>query len=431
MFKSSAVAKFDPLLFTDGIPLVTKSDLIAECIAPFLDWHTLVQCSLVSRHFNEACNKRIWRKPEFHEGYLHDSLYLFNRFIDLLPRLRPETRALIAQLDLSDIEETLYDNVRPHFFEYIVRYVSNLQILKLRRTSFFSVKSLGPLLRQHWSLPYLCVLDLSFCDHVTDDLLVALAPAMPRLEYLRLDSLGSSAGGERGLAAFADHAQLVSFSIRNNATITDGALMAVAKFGKLNVKEIDITGCHNVTNAGLQTVARYNINLQFLSLADTQCSSETACAFLTGRSARYLRHLDIGFCRNVDRDATRIARCFKQGPTELKRLAISMTVAQAIIHELDGQASPAPVEYLVIHHIPEGTHLRFLTLIATVFPSLKHLTLTRDYYEYDFISFGSRDAAEDSVTEDTLKKFNLQQNKIVVTMANMRDTIDGLTIHFW
>ncbi|KAI8147940.1 hypothetical protein BJV82DRAFT_507134, partial [Fennellomyces sp. T-0311] len=265
------IKRFDPLIFTDGAPLPTKTTEALNkafgSIVEHLHGATLAQCALVSRHFNNVCNKRMWRAPSFRDGYLYGALHLFNRFIDLLPHVRPQVGQLVTQLNLSEIEESLYENVRPHFFEYLIRYTPNLQILNLSKTSFFSTSSLSNIPRN--ALPHLRALDLSFCDHISDELLVALAPALPRLQYLRLDSLGTGAGGgERGLAAFADVCdELSSVSVRYNSTITDGSLTALAKFGKIRVKEVDLTGCDNVNDIGMAAMARFNINIQYLSLA--------------------------------------------------------------------------------------------------------------------------------------------------------------------
>ncbi|KAI9482529.1 hypothetical protein BDB00DRAFT_775404, partial [Zychaea mexicana] len=280
------VQKFDPLIFTDGVALdhTLQQERTTEklnkafepCIVQHLDSKTLAQCALVSRHFNTVCNKRLWRVPTFHDGYLYSSLHLFNRFIDLLPHVRPiEVGQLVTHLNLSELEESLYENVRPYFFDYLIRYTPNLQILNMSKTNFFSVSSLSYSKNNSketawWCLPHLRALDLSFCDYISDDLLVALAPALPKLQHLRLDSLGTGAGvgGERGLAAFADHCdELASVSVRYNETINDGSLMALAKFGKIRVKEVDLTGCAYVTDTGLASMARFNINMQYLSLA--------------------------------------------------------------------------------------------------------------------------------------------------------------------
>lgn len=430
-----AVQKFDPILF---MPTSHGVNEAIGYIIPHLDTGSLAQCARVSRHFNRESNKAIWRAPNFQDGYLYNPLRLLNRFIDLLPELRPETQALVTTLDLSHIEESLYENVRPHFFDALTRYTPNLQVLKMVKTSFLTVSSV----RGTGRLPHLRALDLSYCEHVSDDLLVELAPRVPRLAYLRLDSLGSDAGGERGLAAFADHCDdLTSVSIRYNDTITNGALTALAKFGKIHVKEVDLTGCAYVTPVGLAAMARFNINLQYLSLAKTACDANHAIAFLTGRSARYLRHLDLGFCASLDNPAAadRIANVLwneaDHPAPSLECLAISMPVAEAM---LGRGPCPCPITLLVVHGLRQNTPMQLLTALLASFPSARHIAFTRDEPEDDEympMSFYS-DVPDPStsrryINQDTVKQFNLCQSNVLVTLTNDREKIDGLTMHHW
>ncbi|CDS05007.1 hypothetical protein LRAMOSA07537 [Lichtheimia ramosa] len=429
---SPAIQRFDPLLFMPDSHGVNEA--IGHVI-PHLDTGSLAQCAKVNRHFNRECNKAIWRAPSFQDGYLYNPLRLLNRFIDLLPVLRPETQALVTVLDLSHIEESLYESVRPHFFDALTRYTPNLQVLKMVKTSFLTLSSV----RGTGRLEYLRALDLSYCEHISDDLLVELAPRVPRLAYLRLDSLGSDAGGERGLAAFADHCDsLESVSIRYNDTITNGALTALAKFGKIHVKEVDLTGCAYVTPIGLAAMARFNINLQYLSLAKTACDVNHAIAFLTGRSARYLRHLDLGFCASLDDPmaADRIASVLwneaERPAPSLECLAISLSVAKAM---LGRGPCPCPILFLVVHGLHQDTPMQLLTALLASFPSARQIAFTRDEPEDEYMSFYS-DVPDPStsrhyINQDTIKQFNLCQNNVLVTLTNDREKIDGLTMHHW
>ncbi|KAI9270526.1 hypothetical protein BDA99DRAFT_502010 [Phascolomyces articulosus] len=460
----SQVKKFDPLIFTDGVsfdsslPLVLedrtqiiieKLNKAFEFIVHYLDSNTLASCALVNHPFNALCNNRLWRVPRFDNGYLYGSLHLFNRFIDLLPDVRPQQVAhLVTQLNLNEMEESLYENVRPYFFDYLIRYAPNLQILNLSKTNFLSTSSLPSTSasrkgknqpqQRYPRLSHLRALDLSFCDYISDDLLLALAPALPRLQYLRLDSLGTGAGGgERGLAAFADHCdELASVSVRYNETINDGSIMALAKFGKIRVKEVDLTGCAYITDTGLAAMARFNINLQYLSLAKTACTASTAEMFLVGRSARYLRHLDLGYC--MDLDPHRVARSLWSNTT-LTRLAVSMSVAQAMLDVADGRLCPTPIEFFVVHDVSSETPIQILRDLVAILPYLKHITFTQDYDEMDnYMSFYTesntpkiRMKPSSVISKQSIREFNLAQHRVIATITNDRETIEGLTLHYW
>ena len=443
------VKKFDPLIFTDGAPLLFNQqqrleniNKAFEYIIPQLDATAIASCALVNHHFNTICNKQLWHIPRFDNGYLHDALHLFNRFIDLLPDVRPQVAHIVTQLNLTEMEESLYENVQPYFFEYLIRYTPNLQILNLSKTSFLSVNSLRSnttaIVNYHPTLPHLRALDLSYCDHVSDDLLLALAPALPQLQYLRLDSLGTGAGGgERGLAAFADHCDnLASVSVRYNETIKDGSLMALAKFGKIRVKEVDLTGCAYITDTGLSTMARFNINLQYLSLAKTACTASTAEMFLVGRSARYLQHLDLGYC--MDLDPHRVAKAVWENRT-LSRFAVSMPVAQAMVDFAEGRLYPTPIEFFVVHDVSTDVSIQFLRDLVVILPSLKHITFTQDYDEMEtYMSFYTesntpkiRSKPSSVISKQAIREFNHSQHRVIATITNGRETIEGLTLHYW
>ncbi|KAI9323086.1 hypothetical protein BX666DRAFT_1883206 [Dichotomocladium elegans] len=438
------ISSFDPLLF---MPAATSPDpsRLATClrlVAPYLDVATLSHCILLNRHLDSQLSRELWRAPNFRGGYLHSPLRLLNRFIDVLPRLRPQTQALISILDLSEIEPTLYENVRPHLFEYLTHYTPQLQILKLVKTSFFSIESITPHTR---TLPHLRVLDLSFCDFITDELLVALAPRLPSLEYLRLDSLGACAGGERGIAAFADHCgRLRSVSIRYNETIEDGALAALGKFGRLGIKEVDLTGCTRITHRGLDAMARFNINMSYLSLARTNCLPETACMFMATRSARYLRHLDLGYCRSIEQCPEPIAKILASDKAvpALESLAIPLAVAEAFVAQ--GIPSSSPVFRLCVHDVRASTTLALVLDLHHVFPALKLLTVTQDspdaylsfFDDDDDVTFFADETPSKSllntpITAESVQQFNSSQNSILVRLTNDRETIEGLTIHHW
>ncbi|KAG0181978.1 hypothetical protein DFQ28_006889 [Apophysomyces sp. BC1034] len=303
----------------------------------------------------------------------------------------------------------------------------------MRRVSFFAPSSLRGLPSdQTWQLPQLRELDLSQADHVTDDLLVSLAAALPKLQRLKLDMVSSSSS-DRGVAAFAYQCdQLQSISLRD-CTIHDMALSALAKFRKIDLKEVDLAGCRRITTAGLAIMGKYNIKLQYLSLAQTPCDAETLEAFRTGL-ANYLCYLDISGCKRLDQEPDRVARCLSQ--SRLIKLVVSMPVANAMVRlhqeQLLPSVSSSPMEFLEVDGLPEHTPMTFLDQLIQTFSSVKHIKLTRGYYDTDFMGgYLSGDAAvKNEITEAQVDKFNLKQH-VVVILVNKREKADDLGIHSW
>lgn len=417
------VKGFDPLLFTTPVPVSNLYSCL-EIVIPRLSWKDMAACALVNHKVYNIVQRCWWTTPDF-TGYLHDRLYMTNKLVGLLPSLRPQTRKLIRHIDLSELDEGLYDRIDPNLFDSFIKYMPRLETLNISKTSF-----LDSLPSHHWEFPYLRSLDISYCDHMTDGLLVKLAKGLPCLTLLRMDNIAGG-GGNRALAGFADSCEdLASVSIRNNPHIDDTALISLAKFTTIHLRELDLTGCVNVSEEAFSTTARHNVNLRYLSLAKTRITTDCLIPFLIGRAGRFLKHLDIGFCNGID--PQRLAPYLLQAKN-LKLLAISMPVATTLCqHQQIIQVDElSTVEFLVVHELTENTPMVFLEDLRRIFPGAKRITLTRDYYEADFMSFGSERPKQAVITEDALNRYNMEQSSVIVTLANDRDTIEGLSIHFW
>lgn len=419
MTTTAVIQNFDPLIFFNGIRDKVMTAL--ELIAPYLDHPTLAQCRLVNCHLSSICGKQLWESPDFRKGYIRDPLQRLIKFVNHLPELRPQTRQSIKKIDLSNIEESLYERVPASFFATLVRYTPNLEILNLAHTRFLSASSVLNL-PPHWSLDHLHTLDLSYCEGLSDDMLVRLAFGLPALRTIRLDAIRI----DRGLAAFADRAdKLTSISIRHAPSLTDDTLFALAKLRNICLKHVDLTGCPRITDAGLAMMARYNVHLVSFSVAQTSCSASTAAAFL--RKSRILERFDLSGCPEIDKEKD-LVLCALYETKTIKQLDLSMNMASAV-----REVCPT-IEQLTIHDVPEGTPMSFLTHIIQLFPNASSIHLIRDYYETDFmLSFVSEQQEPQAVlNEDQLTEFNKKQQRVKVTMANRRDqTLTGLTMEFW
>ncbi|KAF7727629.1 hypothetical protein EC973_007287 [Apophysomyces ossiformis] len=405
---------------------------VIRLLWPYLSKQDQVQCANINSMCRRAMSPAIWHHPTFHDGRLHDALHLFNRFIDLLPDLT-FVRPFIYELDFSGIEESLYDRAHPYFFRHLVWFTPNLRKLTMRKVSFFGPHSLRGLPSDHsWRLSNLRELDLAYAEHITDHLLVTLATALPNLQRLRLDGINTDV--DKGVAAFAYQSdQLRSISLRECA-VQDTGLTALAKFRKIELKELDLAGCRKISTAGLAMVGKYNIKLHYLSLARTPCNAETLEGFRIGL-ANYLQYLDVSGCKLLDRESDRVARCLSGA--KLVHLVISMAVAKALVRLNQEQLIPSvssyPLAFLEVDGLPEHTPMVFLDQLIQVFPQVKQITLHREYYESDFMGgylSGATAAAQEEITESAVEKFNHRQ-RVLVILANKREKIEDLGIHTW
>ncbi|KAI8373202.1 uncharacterized protein BYT42DRAFT_500997, partial [Radiomyces spectabilis] len=228
---------------------------------PYLSCAEYKSCAAVDTSFHQMIMQQLLEKPSFHDGHVHDALHLLVKWVDLLPHFRPETAALIKHLDVSHIEDSLYERVPSYFFEYLLRYTPNLQVLQLSRTSFLQCRNSLP---PRYELRHLHTLDLSYCDNISSATLCALSARLPCLQHVKLDGIASNI--DEGVAALAHRGELQSISMRNCSSISDVAMYSLAKFRTIKLKEIDVSGCRKITENGFLILAKYNIHLQLLGL---------------------------------------------------------------------------------------------------------------------------------------------------------------------
>ncbi|CAO3699930.1 unnamed protein product [Rhizopus stolonifer] len=230
-------------------------------IIPHLSRQDIITCNLINSSFYQLTCDTIWSQPRFDETYIHNELYMFNRFLSSLPSLSSSTLAKIKTLDLSSIQETLYERVNPDFFRLLVKHCPHLCSLNLSHGSYFSKQSLPT----SWSLPQLTLINLSDCSHVTDDLLVTMARSCRQLSTVLLDQLPQLQG--HGLAALAAECDLDRVQVAHNRSMKDEGLVALAKFRHIHLRHLDLTGCTSLTPLGLKCLARFCIHLQKFSMA--------------------------------------------------------------------------------------------------------------------------------------------------------------------
>ncbi|KAL0091574.1 hypothetical protein J3Q64DRAFT_1635769, partial [Phycomyces blakesleeanus] len=245
--------------------VLIKFNAVFNLTVLYLDTHTIVQCNRINHSAYRKTLPLIWSKPRFDKGLVGDALSVFHRFLDTLPLVRIATIQNIETLDLSVIEESLYDHVRPDFWLLLVRYIPNLKTLCLRGASFLSCDTFQGL-EQYWKWPGVETLDISYCDHMNQAILMQLADALPALRSIVLDGLKCQIS--RGVDALSDRCdKLETISLKSCPTLSDNCLVSLAKFRKHHLRSLDLSGCRQITNKGLMLTAKYNIKLHTLLLA--------------------------------------------------------------------------------------------------------------------------------------------------------------------
>lgn len=404
-------------------PVESKLYRIIPLVYPYLSTTDILVCASASSTLNRVSDC-MYNQPDFQKlSYIHDALFMFNKFLFHLPKIREKNLSKIEALDLSNIQETLYDPVNPNFFRILVQYCRKLRILNLAHSDFFMHKSLP---KHHWQLTQLTELNVSHCSQVTDEMLVSIARSCRALSHVTLDYLPRHKG--QGLAALAADCDSLTFvSARFNTAMEDQALTALAKFRHIRLSTLDLTGCKKLTSVGLTIIARYCAHLTRLSLSQTVCTIVELRKFVC--ILRSTRVLDISECKQLDKNQVADWICSSRF-SELKEMTMDASIVNAIVqlknkNNYNASATVMPhVKTLTLTQLAERTPMSCLYELLTVFPSLERVSFQRAYFETDFMLGTYRAPSpenEDYITDMSLERYNRTQTRLHVVMLKEED----------
>lgn len=168
------------------------------------------------------------------------------------------------------------------------------------------------------------VLDLSFCERVTDFALVSIAQYCPVLEVLDISGcFGISDVGVMSIGASCTALKVWKLQLCHNVTAAGLAGMAL---GARNLTLIDVSGCVSLTAAALEQVLRRTKCLRYLSISGCTLLDDTA-VYAVARHCVSLKVLDLSSCVGVS-----LPSCMElvNDLPELQRLIVSeSTVSNA------------------------------------------------------------------------------------------------------
>ncbi|ORX57524.1 hypothetical protein DM01DRAFT_1334135 [Hesseltinella vesiculosa] len=418
-------------------------------VLPFLPSWSLHELQCTCSQVEPIVRDFLWRRPQFQSHPTFDSLTLLQRFLKALPSLRQVTRQTIRDLQLTHIHESLYERVPKTFFTDLIAYTPAILTINLAHASFFDFSHLPRTDIQPpvpWQFSRLTSLDVSHVAHMTDPLLLQLATALPQLCLIRLDGTQVDHGVGQ-LAYHCDH--LHSLSLKNTP-LTDEALVAIAKFRKIHLTELDLAGCGKITEAGLTMLARYCSHLSWFGVA----SSPISLATLQRWDHRFWKYLDIAYCSQLHQDI----RLSPPSPTsqakgmtlyqlimdapQLQHLGLSIPVLHYLLAAFQRQSQPSKsrISRLILHELPEHTPLALVEDILSLFPRLSYLKLVRGYYESDFLhgTYTSstrpiQDLARPDITDHTLQAYKPARanEPLTLLLENQRELVLGTSMQYW
>lgn len=153
-------------------------------------------------------------------------------------------------------------------------------------------------------------LNLSSCEDISDDSVIYIASNCPNLQEINLSKCMNVTDKSTCLL-LVKCTNLTKLILYNCNKITDATVEQITKLPQLalNLKEIDISSCQNVTDDGLQALVRHCPYLQVLFLEECSFSENGMIAMATDNYCFNLHTLKVAYCKGVtDKSLERIAK---------------------------------------------------------------------------------------------------------------------------
>lgn len=400
-------------------------------VLPYLRNKELYKCALLNREIHSRANATLWRKPDFNSPS-YTPFQTFAKFLNCLPILRDATSNKIYEIDLSLIEESLYESVQEDWLDLIVRHCPELQILRVPNARFLSpatVRKIHP----YATLPKMHTLDLSHCDHVNEKVLKRIADMLLNLRSLKLTHISGLSDAALSELVYTCHS-LSSLDISYAKSLTNVSLYSVAKFCTIRLRELDLSHNERISDEGLQIVAKYNIHLTYLDLSYVSKITDAGINSIIKNTARHLKFLNIYGCKGL-KDPMTTMKLIVNNCTVLESLSVSWKMIKDNINVFEGFNSP--LVHLTIHKIPEHTPIKVLEDLVKVFRGhpLRVITFTRDWYSSDFVwgAYATVKASEyPEITSAQVTNFNLNSDShIIALLVNERQNSTDYNMHNW
>lgn len=411
---------------------MTKITMTAMPIVfTYLRNHELFRCALLNRELHRSAIALIWSRLDF-SSPSYAPLKMLEKFLHSLPMLPQSTLQLIHEIDMTAIDESIYDIVPEDWLSSIVRYCSELRVLivsKARYLSPASVRKLHP----YAALTKVHTLDLSYCDHLNEMVLKRIADLFPNLHTLKLAHISGLSDGALSELVYTCH-NLSSLNISYARNLSNASLYSVAKFCTIRLRELDLSNNERISDEGLVILAKYNIHLTHLNLIKMSKITDMGINSIVKSTSRHLKHLQLHDCKNL-KDSLHTMRRIAERCQVLESLTISWDMIKKDVAVLEHFQSP--LTELTIRRLPEHTPMSVVERIVHFFQGrpLRTITFTRDWYSSDFL-YGSYTEIKASkyveVTADEITKFNLQdESPIIVLLVNERETDTSYDMHNW
>ncbi|KAF9933291.1 hypothetical protein FBU30_005875 [Linnemannia zychae] len=392
---------------------------------------TLAALALVNHECYLITMPVLWENPRLDNSCVSTPLQSIQSILSSMEKgaLSPETRLLIHTLDLSQVQETLYNTLPDSWLYIILQYAPVLHTLCLsgKTTSPFvqsqAFRKLALTNLVHSSLRHL---DLSDCTDVREPVLKALPSHFPNLVSLNLSR--TSGVTDTALALLVDRCQdLETVNISYCRQVTDLGLFSVAKFCRRNLRVLHLTGNLKITDTSLLAVAKHCPRIEKLFLSECSRITDSALEWIARScSSVSLKELELHRCDKI-MFGLPLLELLANKCNVLERLTLTYKQINSRRDDLklvmEAFRDFRSLQSIDIYEVPEHSPALFFWDLAYQGSrgNLKAVNLYRGSFMTDYIlgNYASAPEYDQNISDQSVRKFNDMRNGAQKATVNL------------
>ncbi|KAK9767648.1 hypothetical protein K7432_002415 [Basidiobolus ranarum] len=389
--------------------------ILLERIFAYVEQGQLLTCSLVCKEWEEIVLPLLWKKPRF-GGRFFTRIQSFQKFLQCLVTCRPEVADYVRIIDLDRLEESMYDDIPEDWLNTITTKCSKMEELHVADSNILTFTSLKRVKFQCISIRYI---DLTNSKNIGANGFMLLGRIFPNLRQISVSgSAGLNEGTLSQMVYLCDDLQ--KLEIAHCPSLTDNCIHAVAKFGKGNIFELDLTGNCNLSDKAVQSISMYCCRLKSLTIRECNLITPNGLGYITQGLNRDLERLDVAFCRACPLNDD-ILNLLSSKLLKLHTFTCSFPQINLNKREIGSIVKTfqqfTKLTHLTIHAIPENVSIEFIKGLVKNCEQLKVLTLYRQTYTSDYIfGFYSKFEKSELIHEENIRKILQDNPKIKIRL---------------
>ena len=345
----------------------------------------------LSKTFRNICYSKLYKSPLFGTS-VRNPLSPIDAFKLFLTHLERSSKSFteepigyfIKELNLSQVQESLYDSLSRNWLDTLARYCPKLEVLDLRHVEYLNDSCIQCLKEP---IPSLKVLKLESQRNLTTRSLLRLASLCPQLRVLEARDC-ETVLNDAFIGSLPIYTPfLEKLAITRSSITAKGLSQAFSKNSFKLLRDIDFSETIGLTDEGLLCIATSlspieNVTLKLCPNITTQGLTRLA------QNKLKIRHLDLSLNTKLDFAPSLLVDLFSALGPSLTSLALSYTPIDRSRTEkpllLNAFEQLSQLESLTLGNIYETTpHNIIKTIASTSLPKLRKVVLWREQYTSD------------------------------------------------